>query len=70
MCPAEKNCCFGFDMAKSVNFKLSGDEFFMKLAMDKRLKVKKIFREIKNLRKNRQIFRQKNESLRILKKLR
>ena len=29
MSPAEKNCCFGFDMAKSVNFKLSGDEFFM-----------------------------------------
>ena len=27
--PAEKNCCFGFDMAKSVNSKLSGDEFFM-----------------------------------------
>ena len=28
MSPAEKNYCFGFDMAKSVNFKLSGDEFF------------------------------------------
>ena len=26
---AEKNCCFGFDVAKSVNFKLSGDEFFI-----------------------------------------
>ena len=29
MSPAEKNCCFGFDMAKNVNFELSGDEFFM-----------------------------------------
>ena len=27
--PAEKKCYFGFDMAKNVNFKLSGDEFFM-----------------------------------------
>ena len=27
--PAEKKCYFGFDMAKIVNFKLSGDEFFM-----------------------------------------
>ena len=27
--PAEKRCYFGFDMAKIVNFKLSGDEFFM-----------------------------------------
>ena len=26
---AEEKCCFGFDMAKNVNFKLSGDEFFM-----------------------------------------
>ena len=29
MSPAEKKCYFGFDMAKNVNFKLSGDEFFM-----------------------------------------
>ena len=29
MSPAEKKCYFGFDMAKIVNFKLSGDEFFM-----------------------------------------
>ena len=27
--PAEKKCYFGFDMAKNVNFKFSGDEFFM-----------------------------------------
>ena len=27
--PAEKKCYFGFGMAKSVNFKLSEDEFFM-----------------------------------------
>ena len=26
---AEEKCCFGFDMAKNVNFELSGDEFFM-----------------------------------------
>ena len=30
MSPAEKKCYFGFDIAKNVNFKLSGDEFFMK----------------------------------------
>ena len=30
MSPAEKKCYFGFDMAINVNFKLSGDEFFMK----------------------------------------
>ena len=30
MSPAEKKCYFGFDMAKIVNIKLSGDEFFMK----------------------------------------
>ena len=29
MSPAEKKCYFGFDMAKNVNFKLSGNEFFM-----------------------------------------
>ena len=29
MSPAEKECYFGCDMAKNVNFKLSGDEFFM-----------------------------------------
>ena len=29
MSPAEKKCYFGFDMAKIVNFKLSGDEFFI-----------------------------------------
>ena len=29
MSPAEKKCYFGFDMAKNVNFKLSGDEVFM-----------------------------------------
>ena len=29
MRPAERKCYFGFDMAKRVNFKLSGDEFFM-----------------------------------------
>ena len=29
MSPAEKKSYFGFDMAKNVNFKLSGDEFFM-----------------------------------------
>ena len=28
MSPAETKCCFGFDMAKNVNFKSSGDEFF------------------------------------------
>ena len=27
--PAEKKCYFGFDMAKNMNIKLSGDEFFM-----------------------------------------
>ena len=27
--PAEKKCYFGFDMAKNVNLKLSGDEVFM-----------------------------------------
>ena len=27
--PAEKKCYFGFDMAKIVNFKLSGDDFFV-----------------------------------------
>jgi hypothetical protein len=26
--PAEKKCYFGFDMAKNVNIKLIGDEFF------------------------------------------
>ena len=29
MSPAEKKSYFGFDMAKNVNFELSGDEFFM-----------------------------------------
>ena len=29
MSSAEKKCYFGFDMAKNVNIKLSGDEFFM-----------------------------------------
>ena len=29
MSQAEKKCYFGFDMAKIVNFKLTGDEFFM-----------------------------------------
>ena len=29
MSPAEKRCYFGFDMAKNVNFELSGDEFLM-----------------------------------------
>ena len=29
MSPAEKKCYCGFDMAKNVNIKLSGDEFFM-----------------------------------------
>ena len=29
MSPAEKKCYFGFDMAKKVNIKLSGDEFFI-----------------------------------------
>ena len=28
MSPAEKKCYLGFDMAKNVNIKLSGDEFF------------------------------------------
>ena len=27
--PAEKKCYFGFDLAKNVNFKWSGDEIFM-----------------------------------------
>ena len=27
--PAEEKCYSGFDMAKNVNFKLSGDEIFM-----------------------------------------
>ena len=27
--PTEKKCYFGFDSCKNVNFKLSGDEFFM-----------------------------------------
>ena len=30
MSPVEKKCYFGFDMAKSVNFKLSGDDFNLK----------------------------------------
>ena len=29
MSPAEKKSYFAFDMAKIVNFKLSGDEFFI-----------------------------------------
>ena len=29
MSPVEKKCYFGFHSGKNVNFKLSGDEFFI-----------------------------------------
>ena len=32
MSPAEKKCYFGFDNGKNVNFRLSGDEFFMSIS--------------------------------------